>query len=93
MSDLAEDYAASGLHVVCNSRNASSSWTKGYWQSNDCPMLHNFYGNIDSTVIVPYGYNLVLGFKVLIDRDGNIRKTGFFLEDFYNVIADCTGGP
>ena len=91
MQDACVQYGADGLYIVCNSRTTTNTWAKNYWETNGCTWLHNFHGDINATVWYNYGYPGSIPYKVTVDMDGNIRKTGHWLHEHLPIALQCLG--
>lgn len=93
MQDACETYGSYGLYVIGQSRSTTNAWAKNKWETDGRTLLHNFYGDINGTVWNTYGYAGGIPFKVLIDRDGNIRQNGNWMSNFITTIKECCGAP
>jgi hypothetical protein len=96
LDGFAEEYGANGLYVVSNNSDPADPLPtlKLWYTSKGWPHVYDYYGNVDTSVWVPYGYSYGIPYNVLIDKDGHIRMAENFADGWEDIIQQCVGaGP
>ncbi|MBN2082573.1 hypothetical protein JW859_10270 [bacterium] len=74
-----------------NSSSTDNTWTKDHFTQNSYDYLHNFKGDIRTAVWNHYDYPGSIPYKVLLDRDGNLRWNGHWYSLVQTYMKECLG--
>lgn len=91
MNASGQNLIGQGLLMMGNTTSTSSSGAKNLFTTQGWQYLYNMKGNIVSSVWSHYGYGGTDPYKVVIDRDGNIRAKGSVISQVEQVMNECVG--
>lgn len=77
--------------VMGSTSGTTTSWVKNFVQTNGWNYVSNIKASVDSTVWNTYGFGSTEPYKVLIDRDGNLRAKGTMFDEMQQTVDECLG--
>ncbi|MCH7471463.1 redoxin family protein [bacterium] len=96
LDNFAEFYEPYGYLQVSLSNDSRAQYNldaiKAWFEGNGIDYIYQFFGHSNSYA-ESMGYDYYVPYNLLIDRDGNVRRTGGQAFGWDGLIAELTGGP